>query len=97
MIRFEVKNKYSNSTQFTAEIDCDENMNINFKLGLAIKWAFKFKANLKGANLKGADLKWANLEYAIYYKSDPNIDGPINFYASNDEAMADIKRMAGIK
>jgi len=63
-MKFAVRNSYTNNIQFTAEIDCDVSKSFFFKLGLAAKWALKFRAYLKGANLEGAYLKGANLEGA---------------------------------
>jgi hypothetical protein len=34
---------------------------------------------------------------AIYLASDPNLEKVPNFYATNDEAMADMKRLANQK
>jgi len=61
MIKFDVTNRFSGKVQFTAEIDCDENEIHSIKLGLAVKWAVKTRANLTGANLTGANLTGANL------------------------------------
>ena len=66
MMKFEVKNVFSDAVQFTAEIDCLEDDAAPKKRGLAVKWAYLAGANLSGANLsganlEGADLAWANL------------------------------------
>ena len=58
-MKFEVKNRYTGNVQFVAEIDCDESTGYSIKLGLAVKWGVKTKANLRGANLRGADLSGA--------------------------------------
>ncbi|MHA7900804.1 MAG: pentapeptide repeat-containing protein [Henriciella sp.] len=61
MIKLEVKNRWSGNVQFIAEIDCDDNRSYSFKLGLAVRWAFKNGAYLGGADLRGADLRGADL------------------------------------
>lgn len=58
-MKFEVKNRYTGNVQFAAEIECDENEAYSVKLGLAVKWGMKAKANLSGADLSGADLSGA--------------------------------------
>ena len=60
-MKFEVKNRYTGNVQFVAEIDCDESAGYSIKLGLAVKWGVKNKADLRGANLYEADLSGANL------------------------------------
>ena len=64
MIKFHVKNRYTRDVQFTAEINCADNMPVPVKLGLAVKWAIKNKANLSEANLSRADLRDADLSRA---------------------------------
>jgi len=71
MIKFDVKNRWTGSVQFTAEIDCGEAESLSFKMGLAVKWAIKTGANLSGANLRGANLSGANLRGA--YLSGANL------------------------
>ena len=61
MIKFEVTNRWSGTVQFTAEIECDESVSYSIKLGLAVGWAVKTRANLAGANLADAYLAGANL------------------------------------
>ena len=61
MIKFEVTNRWSGTVQFTAEIECDESVSYSIKLGLAVGWAVKTRANLAGANLAGAYLAGAYL------------------------------------
>ena len=48
----------------SAEIDCDENASRSIKIGLAVKWAIKTDADLRGADLGGADLRGAYLRGA---------------------------------
>ena len=72
-MKFEIKNRYTGSVQFVAEIDCDESTGYSIKLGLAVKWGVKTKADLRGADLRGADLSGANLRGANL--SDANLSG----------------------
>ena len=62
--KFEVRNRFTNAVQFTAEISVTPDMTYSVKLGLAVKWAVKARANLARANLARADLAGANLAYA---------------------------------
>ena len=61
MNKFDILNRFSGAVQFTAEIDCPEDAPTGVKIGLAVRWALKSRANLSGANLKGANLSDANL------------------------------------
>ena len=60
-IKFDVLNRFTGAVQFTAEIECDEGASVSVKLGLAVRWAVKARADLAGANLAGADLARADL------------------------------------
>jgi hypothetical protein len=62
--KFEIRNRFSNAVQVTAEIAVTPDMTYSVKLGLAIKWAVKSGANLSGAYLSGAYLSGANLSGA---------------------------------
>ena len=78
MIKFDITNRWSGAVIVTAEIDCDEAAGRSFKLGLAVKWAVKARANLAranlaGANLAGADLAGANLARANLARA--NLEG----------------------
>ena len=53
-MKFDVLDRFSGEVKFTAEIDCDENALPSLKLGLAVKWAIKEKANLSSADLSCA-------------------------------------------
>ncbi len=64
MIKFEIKNRWTGNAQFTAEIECAYDATWSVKIGLAVKWAIKSRANLSGANLSGANLSRANLSRA---------------------------------
>jgi hypothetical protein len=61
LMKFEVRSRWTGDVQFTAEIDADDTTPTSIKLGLAVKWARKSRANLSGADLYGADLYGANL------------------------------------
>ena len=78
-MKFEIKNRWTNNVQFTAEIECNKKDSISVKIGLAVKWAIIAKADLRwadlrwadlggedlrGADLRGADLRWADLRWA---------------------------------
>ena len=62
--KYEVRNRWTNAVQFTAEISVTPDMMPSVKLGLAVQWGVKNGANLRDANLRGADLRDANLSYA---------------------------------
>ena len=70
MIKFDVLKRFSPEIAFTAEIDCDEDTVPRVKLGLAVKWAFKFGAYLGGADLRGAYLGDAYLRGAYLGGAD---------------------------
>jgi len=63
-MRFDILNRFTGAVQFTAEIDCKPDALPSVKLGLAVKVAFKERANLSGAYLSGAYLSGANLSRA---------------------------------
>ncbi|WP_291536223.1 pentapeptide repeat-containing protein [Brevundimonas sp.] len=63
-IPFEVRNRWTGEVQFTAQITCAPDATPAVKLGLAVKWGVKEKANLAGANLAGANLAGADLDGA---------------------------------
>ena len=67
-MKFDILNRFTGENQFTAEIDCKEDELTSIKVGLAVKWAFKTRANLYGAYLSRANLSRANL-------SDANLSG----------------------
>ena len=71
--KFEVRNRWTNAVQFTAEIECAPDASVRIKLGLAVKWAKKTDADLSGANLRGANLRDADLIGADL--SDANLSG----------------------
>ena len=72
MIKFDILNRFSGAVQFTADIDADKNETPSVKIGLAVKWAVKNRANLYGANLNGANLNEASLNGANLYRANLN-------------------------
>jgi hypothetical protein len=64
MIKFDILNRFSGAVQFTAEINCDKNAEKSVKIGLAVKWALKNDADLRGADLRDAYLRGAYLRGA---------------------------------
>jgi hypothetical protein len=72
-IKFDVLNRFTGAVQFTAEIECDEGASVSVKLGLAVRWAVKARANLADANLARAHLAGAYLAGA--YLAGANLAG----------------------
>ena len=64
-MKFDVLNRWSGNVQFSAEIECPENTATSIRLGLAVRWAVKTRADLTGAVLTGADLAGAVLAGAV--------------------------------
>jgi uncharacterized protein YjbI with pentapeptide repeats len=62
---FNVMNRNTVETQFSAEIECSEAEPRGVKLGLSVQWAAQNKANLRYADLSDADLRGANLTGAV--------------------------------
>ena len=79
-IKQEIRNRWTNAVQFTADIKCAPDATIRVRIGLAVRWARQNGANLRGANLRGADLYGANLRGANL--SDANLYGA-NLYGAN--------------
>lgn len=63
-IPFEIRNRWTNAVQVTAQIDCPPDAPESLKLGLAVQWAVKERASLRGASLNWADLRGADLSGA---------------------------------
>jgi len=70
MIKFDVTNRFTGEVQFTAEIECAESTGRSIKLGLAVKWAIKSRADLARAYLAGAYLAGADLARADLARAD---------------------------
>ena len=70
--KYEVRNRWTNAIQFTAEIEVTPDMPPRVKLGLAVRWGRRNDADLRGAVLSGADLSDADLRGADLrsYKAD---------------------------
>ena len=68
--RFEVRNRFTNAVQFTAEIVCAPDDIMSVKMGLAVIWANLRGGNLHGANLSGANLIGADLSGADLIGAD---------------------------
>ena len=64
MLKFDVTNRFTGAVQFTAEIDCEEGADFRVKLGLAVRWAIKTRADLRDANIAGVDLRGVDLRGA---------------------------------
>ena len=60
-MKFEIRNRWSGEVQFTAEIECAPDESYSIKLGLAVKYAIKARADLAGAYLARANLAGAYL------------------------------------
>ena len=69
-MKFDILNIFTGAVQFTAEIDCNKDESISIKIGLAVKWAVKNKADLSSANLSSADLSSADLRSANLSSAD---------------------------
>ncbi len=63
-IKQEIRNRWTNAVQFTADITCAPDATIGVRIGLAVKWARQNDANLRGADLRGANLRGADLSSA---------------------------------
>ena len=69
-MKFNILNRFTYSVKFTAEIDCNKDESISIKIGLAVKWAVKNKADLRSANLRSANLRSADLRFADLSSAD---------------------------
>ncbi len=63
-IKQEIRNRWTNKVQFTADITCAPDATIGVRIGLAVQWARKNGANLRYADLSGANLRYADLSGA---------------------------------
>ena len=63
-IPFEVRHRLTGEVKFIAQIECAADAPPSVKLGLAVEWAVKERANLHGADLRGAYLGGAYLRGA---------------------------------
>ena len=88
---FNVINRYTGETQFSAEIECSEAEPRGVKLGLSVQWAAKNKANLRYADLSDADLSGANLRRASLIGADligANLRGAVGHDRGGQEVTA---------
>ena len=60
-MKFDIFHRYTGAVQFTAEIDCADDARKGVKIGLAVMWAVKTRADISRADLSGADISGANL------------------------------------
>jgi hypothetical protein len=89
-MKFDVFNWFTGAVQFTAEIDCADDVPTSVKIGLAVRWAIKSgadlsradlsRADLSGADLSGADLSGADISGADLYGADLS---RANLYGAN--------------
>ena len=90
-MKFEIKNRFTGAVKFTAEIECEEGTSTSIKLGLAVKWAVKARADLADADLADANLAGAYLAGAYLagaYLAGANLAGA--YLADADLADADL-------
>ena len=85
--KFEVRNRWTNRIQFTAEIKCNPDASIGVKLGLAVRWGYRSGAVLSGADLSGAVLSGAVLRDADWIPKIQNIHQTIYQAASAENAL----------
>ena len=83
--KFEVRNRWTNRVQFTAEITCTPDATIGVKIGLAVRWARDNDAVLRDAVLRGADLSGADLP--DWLPKIPSIHSKVYEAASREGAL----------
>ena len=66
----DIKSRFTGSVLFTAEIDCDKDKPMSWKLRMAVEWAIKNSADLRSADLSYANLRSANLSSANLRSAD---------------------------
>ena len=81
-MKYDIKNRFTDRVQFTAEIDCREDAFEAVKVGMAVRWAVKTGADLRGADLQDANLEGADLQHADL--QDVNLEGA-NLHGANLE------------
>ena len=86
-MQYEIRNRWTGGVKFTAEIDATDDAPRGLKIGLAVKWAMKNRADLSRANLRGADLRGANLSDADWIPVIPNIHASVYAAASAEGAL----------
>ena len=63
-MKFNILNRSTGNVQFSAEIECSDDIAYSIKLGLAVKAAIRSWADLRNANLSEANLSEANVSEA---------------------------------
>jgi hypothetical protein len=63
-MKYKVYNRYTGEVQFTADIDATEGTPRGWKSRLAILWAIKNGADMRGADMSGANMRGANMSHA---------------------------------
>jgi Pentapeptide repeats (8 copies) len=63
--KIEIRNRWTNKVQFTAEIICAPDATLGVKIGLAVRWGRDNGADLSDAVLRDADLSDAVLRGAV--------------------------------
>jgi len=106
-MKVEIKNRFSGSVKFTAEIDASfETKDRSLQIGAAVKWGIKEEADLRGADLRGADLRGADLRGANLWGANlwgaPIIDAGVDargyiFRATYDPKNFELKITAGCR
>jgi uncharacterized protein YjbI with pentapeptide repeats len=97
-MKFDIRNRFTGAVQFTAEIDCADDVPTSIKIGLAVKWALENHANLDGASLDGASLVGASLDRASLVGASldrANLDGASLVGARLDRARLDRANLDG--
>jgi hypothetical protein len=69
-MKVEIKSRWSGCVLFEAGVECSADDSDGFKLGLAVKLAYKTDADLRDAYLRGADLRGADLRGADLSDAD---------------------------
>jgi uncharacterized protein YjbI with pentapeptide repeats len=87
-MKFDIRNRFTGAVQFTAEIDCADDVPTSIKIGLAVKWALENRASLAGARLDRASLVGASLDGA-------SLDGASLVGARLDRASLDRASLDG--
>ncbi len=71
-MKFEIKNRFTGNVQFTADIK-GRFRKISIRIGLAVKWAIKIGADLRGADLSGIPII-KNIHQTVYAAAKNNGD-----------------------
>lgn len=66
-MKFEVKHRFLDTINFTADIDCDKDQPESKKLGWAIQWAIDNNVNMERSNFDNVDLERADLLFVNFW------------------------------